>query len=87
MRPQQQGLAITLEDNGPGIDEAHRGQIFTPHFTTKPQAAPSGELPNGLGLSNAVELAQAMGGTLVLQEANIEGSAFVLNLPHILSIS
>ena len=66
MRPQQQGLAITLEDNGPGIDVAHRGQIFTPHFTTKPQAAPSGELPNelpnglpnGLGLSNAVELAQ-----------------------------
>ena len=81
VHPHQQGLAITLEDNGPGIDAAVAAHIFTPHFTTKPQSG----LPKGLGLSNASELAQAMGGSLRLKETSAHGSAFVLNLHHILS--
>lgn len=80
-RPNQQGLVIELSDNGPGMDEAVARQIFTPHFTTKRQAA----FATGLGLSNANALAKAMGGTLTLKDTSAQGSAFVLYLPYLLS--
>ena len=83
VRPHQQGLAFEFTDNGPGMDDTVAEQIFLPHFTTKQQAG----LPKGLGLSNANELAQMMGGTLTLAYTNAKGSAFVLNLPYMLSAS
>ena len=83
VRPHQQGLAFEFTDNGAGMDDTVAEQIFLPHFTTKQQAG----LPKGLGLSNVNELAQMMGGTLTLAYTNVKGSAFVLNLPYMLSAS
>ncbi len=55
---------ITIEDNGTGIDDAHRDRLFEPFFTTKP--------PNvgmGLGLSICYRIARAHGGDILLKEA------------------
>ena len=66
-----------VADDGAGIAEEDRERIFDPFFTTK---AP-GE-GTGLGLSNAVRLAEEMDGLLELVEppAGLR-TAFVLRLP------
>jgi signal transduction histidine kinase len=70
-------VECVVADNGPGISPEDRERIFDPFFTTK---AP-GE-GTGLGLSNAVRLAEELGGSLELDpEASSEGATFVLRLP------
>jgi signal transduction histidine kinase len=63
-------------DTGPGIAPEDRERIFDPFFSTKEPGQGT-----GLGLSNAVRLAEQFGGSLVLDEAHAPGAAFVLRLP------
>ncbi len=65
-----------VEDEGPGIAPEDRERIFDPFFTTK---AP-GE-GTGLGLSNAVRLAEQLAGRLALCAEPAPGAAFALTLP------
>ena len=51
---------IIIADNGPGIPEDLREQVFRPFFTTKP--APH----NGVGLYLAREIIRSLGGTIEL---------------------
>jgi signal transduction histidine kinase len=51
---------ITIADNGPGIPEELREQVFRPFFTTKP--APH----NGVGLYLAREIIRSLGGNINL---------------------
>lgn len=51
---------ITIGDNGPGIPEELREQVFRPFFTTKP--APH----NGVGLYLAREIIRSLGGNITL---------------------
>jgi signal transduction histidine kinase len=67
---------VTVADDGPGIPPDLTGRIFEPFFTTK--GAGSG---TGLGLSVSLGIAQAHGGTLVLDTNRERGAAFVLRLP------
>jgi hypothetical protein len=62
-------------DNGPGVAAEDRERIFDPFFTTK---APG--QGTGLGLSNALRLAEEIGGTLELA-GDAPGAHFVLRLP------
>ncbi len=64
-----------VSDNGPGVSEADRDRVFDPFFTTKPPGEGT-----GLGLSNALRLAEELGGTLELA-AGVPGARFVLRLP------
>ena len=66
---------IALKDNGPGVPEADRFQIFDPFFTSKREAGGT-----GLGLPIARALAVGCGGELELVE-NGTGACFVLTLP------
>jgi signal transduction histidine kinase len=66
---------ITLHDNGPGIPEADRIQVFDPFFTSKREAGGT-----GLGLPIARALAEGCGGALELVES-AAGARFVLTLP------
>ena len=68
------GLTITVADNGPGIPADVRARLFKPFFTTKP-------FGTGLGLSIARSFALALGGELVLADAEPTGVVATLRFP------
>lgn len=71
-------FAISVSDNGPGVDPKYAKSIFTPYFSTRRKG-------KGLGLYIASELAAYHGGKLYLdQVADDDGKlrTFVLELPR-----
>ena len=66
---------VVVSDTGPGIPEAERESILRPFVTSDVRHGV------GLGLPVASELAQAMGGTIVVGERVGGGAAFTLRLP------
>jgi signal transduction histidine kinase len=71
------GVRITISDNGPGMDDAVRRKIFDPFFTTKPVGKGTGQ---GLSMAYAV-IVQKHGGTLNVESVPGEGSTFTITLP------
>jgi len=67
------GLEFT--DNGPGIPESARENLFRPFAGSARRGG------TGLGLVIARELAQGMGGSLMLADTGPEGTIFRLRLP------
>jgi nitrogen fixation/metabolism regulation signal transduction histidine kinase len=67
------GVAITIEDTGPGVASENAEKIFTPYFTTKDDGT-------GLGLAVVRRVAEDHGGTLELTPSR-RGARFVLTLP------
>jgi signal transduction histidine kinase len=67
-------VALTVRDNGTGIDPANAERIFDAFFTTK---------PNGMGMGLAIcrSIVQAQRGTLSFSPARPHGAAFHLVLP------
>ena len=65
-------LAITVTDNGVGVDPESAALIFRPFHTTKPKGS-------GIGLSLARQIARGHGGSLELTGAN--PTAFRISLP------
>lgn len=68
------GLRIGVRDNGPGVPEASREDIFEPYFTTK-----AGGL--GMGLMMCRTIAESHGGKLALDTRGARGASFTLTLP------
>lgn len=64
--------AIRVRDNGPGIADPDR--VFDPGYTTKPVGA-------GMGLSVALQIAEAHGGTIVARQVPEGGAEFMLAIP------
>lgn len=62
--------SLTISDNGSGIPEEIRGDIFVPFFTTKKDGS-------GIGLSLSKQIMKAHGGDLSL-EPKVQGTEFVL---------
>ena len=74
----EERVEIRIWDNGTGIPESIRSQIFSPFFTTKP----AGE-GTGLGLSIAYEtIVQDHGGSLDLDTVDGEYAEFIIGLPR-----
>ena len=69
-------IALTVEDNGGGIDEAIMEQIFEPYFTTKGEVQGTGI---GLYLSKIL-VEQNMAGSLKAANGD-EGARFTITLP------
>jgi len=69
------GVAIEIEDNGPGVPPTLARRIFEPFYSTKGVGEGT-----GLGLSIALGIAEAHGGTLTLG-SNGRGACFRLTLP------
>ena len=71
-------VEILFEDNGPGIPEEERVNIFEPFMSTKDQGT-------GLGLSVSYSILDAHGGTLELllngKHAKFQGASFRIELP------
>ncbi|MBP6411601.1 MAG: tetratricopeptide repeat protein [Pseudarcicella sp.] len=73
----ENGVTISVKDNGSGMTEATKAKIFQPFFTTKP----TGE-GTGLGLSLAYDIVtKGHGGTIEVESVEDEGSIFLITLP------
>ena len=70
-------VAITIADNGSGIDPADVDRIFEPFFTTKPVGEGT-----GLGLSQVIGFAKQSGGDIRVDSRIGEGTTFTLYLPR-----
>ena len=68
-------LVVDLRDDGPGIPEEIRDEIFRPFFTTKPRGEGT-----GLGLPTARRIAELHGGGLELVETGPGGTWFRVRL-------
>ncbi len=75
---QQKMIRISLSDNGPGLPDNVREQIFKPFFTTKHRGS-------GLGLSICRKNIERHRGTLEVQSQTGVGTRFVIQLPVSLS--
>jgi signal transduction histidine kinase len=70
------GVAIAVEDDGPGIDEGVRARIFEPFFTTRDPARHP-----GLGLTVARLLLAPDGGEVAIETPRrLQGARVVLRL-------
>ncbi len=67
---------IEVQDDGAGIEPAHRRRIFEPFFTTKPVG-----VGTGLGLSVCHGIVAALGGEIVVESEPGRGSTFQVVLP------
>jgi len=72
----RQFVGITIEDNGPGIDEDIKKQLFSPVGSTK------GSSHSGLGLSIVKKLLDEMGGSIVCRSNAKSGTQFQILLPE-----
>lgn len=68
--------AISIEDNGCGIDEKDRSKIFEGGFTRKPRGS-------GVGLWLAQKHLDLLGGTIDVESVLNKGSKFTVRLPLI----
>jgi two-component system NtrC family sensor kinase len=75
-RPWLDGVAVTVEDDGPGVPPDITDRIFEPFFTTK--GAGEG---TGLGLSICHGIVKEHGGRLTLVPTNRRGAVFQVELP------
>ena len=76
----QPGVAITITDNGAGIPDTARPQLFQPFFTTK------GEHGTGLGLWVSHGIVEKHGGTIDIESSTDEkdhGTQITVFLPRI----
>jgi signal transduction histidine kinase len=71
-------VALSVRDEGPGVDPAERELIFHRFHRGRATAGTAGF---GLGLAIGRELADRMGGELVLEQTNCPGAKFTLRLP------
>jgi len=69
------GIQISVSDNGKGIPEEIKDKIFQPFFTTKPTGQGT-----GLGLSLSYDIVKAHGGELKVVTKEGEGSDFLIVL-------
>jgi signal transduction histidine kinase len=70
------GIEIRVRDNGVGIPQKVLDKIFQPFFTTKPTGQGT-----GLGLSMSYDIIKAHGGEIKVENKEVEGAAFVVELP------
>ncbi|MCC6567842.1 MAG: response regulator [Anaerolineales bacterium] len=73
-RSKNRGIELVFADNGPGIPEPQRNNIFEPFFSTKDGGT-------GLGLTVSYNIVTAHGGTLDLVDRKEPGACFRLFLP------
>jgi signal transduction histidine kinase len=72
MRP---GVAIIVEDSGPGVPAESREQIFNPFFTSKKEGV-------GLGLSIVAKIVDDHRGSIRLESPPGQGARFHVFLPE-----
>ena len=72
------GVAITVEDRGPGIDSRDTAHLFEPFYRGRDSGRVRG---TGLGLAIVQQVARAHGGSVEVDRKRRGGAAFTLHLP------
>ncbi|MNY54935.1 Sensor protein ZraS [compost metagenome] len=67
-------VEITVDDNGPGIEPAHRDHMFSGRYTTK-----AGN--TGLGLSICLAIIRSHQGTIAFEPRDPHGARFRIRFP------
>ncbi|MEO6471542.1 MAG: ATP-binding protein [Aeromicrobium sp.] len=76
------GLAVlAVDDDGPGVPEEHRDDIFE-RFVRLDDARDREAGGSGLGLAIVREIAQAHGGRVLIEQSDLGGARFVVELPR-----
>jgi len=79
-RSDGQNLIVTVDDDGPGIPESMREDVFRP-FVRLDEARNQDETGTGLGLSIARDIARAHGGDITLENSPLGGLRAVVAIP------
>jgi two-component system, NtrC family, sensor kinase len=74
-------VKIAISDNGPGMPEAVKHNMFNPFFTTKPIGKGTGM---GLGISYQI-ITERHGGTLDCSSTPGQGTALIIQIPLVLA--
>ncbi len=69
------GVRLDVCDDGPGIPEKIKNNLFSPFMTTKSHGH------SGLGLSVVHKTTQELGGTIKCETTKEQGTRFTLSLP------
>jgi two-component system, NtrC family, nitrogen regulation sensor histidine kinase NtrY len=72
--PNYKFLSITVEDNGPGMDEEVRTRVFEPYFSTRKEGT-------GLGLAIVKRIVNDHNGVIRVHSQLGKGTTFVIELP------
>jgi len=72
-------VALTLRDNGTGMDEATQARIFEPFYTTKQETSGAGL---GLGLSTVYGIVKQAGGHICVNSATGQGTTIDIYFPR-----
>ncbi|NBX04375.1 MAG: two-component sensor histidine kinase, partial [Alphaproteobacteria bacterium] len=67
-------IAVSVEDNGPGIPESVRARVFEPLISSKEEG-------RGLGLAVVAKLTADLGAMVELDEEKPDGARFIVMLP------
>ena len=73
-------LRVEVDDNGPGIPEAERENVFRPFYRID-QARNQDSANSGLGLAIARDIAKSHGGTVTLGESSMGGLRAIISVP------
>lgn len=73
-------LVIAVDDDGPGVPEAERDNIFRPFYRLD-EARNQDEGGSGLGLAIARDIARGHGGDIVLDESPLGGLRAEIHIP------
>lgn len=77
LRADEDMVAISVSDTGPGVPASALERIFDPFYTTR-----RASLGTGLGLSISRNLMRRMGGDLLVESVFGEGATFIVLVPR-----
>ena len=79
--PEGRWVRIEVDDNGPGIPERERDNVFRPFYRLD-HARNQDEGNSGLGLAIARDIAKSHGGEIALGESSMGGLRAIISLPQ-----
>ena len=73
-------ILITIDDDGPGIEDKERGNVFKPFYKIDKSRGDS-KSSVGLGLPIASDVIKSHGGNILLEDSSLGGLRVRISLP------